>query len=57
MGGMLADPITTLPNQFGRQGPLFLSWLETYPYALPSLLNALFLTITTIMVFLGLEEV
>jgi hypothetical protein len=56
MGGMLADPATTLPDIFGPEGCLGFSFISSYPYALPALLNVLFLTITTYIVFFGLEE-
>jgi hypothetical protein len=56
LGGVLADPATTLPDIFGPDSCLGFSFLQKYPYALPSLLNALFLTITTYIVFFGLEE-
>ena len=56
MGGFLADPANTLPGLFG-QGSIFgFQWLQDYPYALPSLLNALFLAVVTGLVFLFLEE-
>lgn len=57
MGGLLADPATIMPDIFGPEGCLGFTFLEDYPYALPSLLNAFFLTITTYIVFFCLEEV
>lgn len=57
MGGLLADPATIMPDIFGPDGCLGFSFLEEYPYALPSLLNAFFLTVTTYIVFFLLEEV
>lgn len=56
MGGLLADPATIMPDIFGPDGCLGFSFLEEYPYALPSLLNAFFLTVTTYIVFFLLEE-
>ncbi|KAI9054586.1 hypothetical protein LZ554_001739 [Drepanopeziza brunnea f. sp. 'monogermtubi'] len=56
MGGLLVDPATNLPEMFGPGAFLGFSWVQKYPYALPSVLNALFLTITTCIVFFGLEE-
>lgn len=56
LGGLLADPASTLPNVFGPDGCLAFGFIESYPYALPALLNALFLIITTYIVFFGLEE-
>lgn len=57
MGGLLANSAITLPEFFGSEGCFGFSWISNYPYALPSVLNALFLTITTYIVFFGLEEV
>ncbi|KUJ17247.1 MFS general substrate transporter [Mollisia scopiformis] len=56
MGGLLADPAAIMPDIFGPEGCLGFSFLEDYPYALPSFLNAFFLTITTYIVFFFLEE-
>lgn len=52
LGGLLSEPTTAYPETFGG-----ISWLEKYPFALPNLLGALFLTITLAAVFFGLEEV
>jgi hypothetical protein len=57
MGGYLADPVISFPGIFGPEGCFEFPWLRNYPYALPSLLNALFLSITACIVFFGLEEV
>ncbi|KAH7385126.1 major facilitator superfamily domain-containing protein [Cadophora sp. MPI-SDFR-AT-0126] len=56
MGGLLANSAVTLPDIFGPEGCFGFSWIASYPYALPSVLNAVFLTITTYIVFFGLEE-
>ncbi|KAG9242750.1 major facilitator superfamily domain-containing protein [Calycina marina] len=56
MGGLLADPASTLPGIFGTDGCLAFGFIKSYPYALPALLNAFFLTITTCIVFFGLAE-
>lgn len=56
MGGLLADPVANLPVLFGEGGLLHCSWVEDYPYALPTTINAITLTITTLIVFFGLEE-
>lgn len=56
MGGLLADPVTTLPGLFGPEAAFGMSWLQKYPYALPGVLNAIFLTTTAAFVFFGLEE-
>lgn len=57
MGGLLADPAMTLPGLFGDQAAFGFEWLKSYPYALPGILNAVFLATTGVIVFLGLEEV
>ncbi|KAJ8064323.1 hypothetical protein OCU04_006669 [Sclerotinia nivalis] len=56
MGGLLADPAMTLPGLFGDQAAFGFEWLQSYPYALPGILNAVFLVTTGAIVFLGLEE-
>ncbi|KAG4027954.1 hypothetical protein MFRU_025g00210 [Monilinia fructicola] len=56
MGGLLADPATTLPALFGKQAAFGFDWLQSYPYALPGILNAVFLITTGAIVFLTLEE-
>lgn len=56
MGGFLADPATHLPGIFG-QGAIFgFTWIEQYPYALPSLINAFLLATAGWTVFFALEE-
>jgi hypothetical protein len=57
MGGLLSEPSKTLPGIFGPDAIFGMEVLRTYPYALPGILNALFLTIVTLFVFFGLEEV
>ncbi|KAI9148055.1 Major facilitator superfamily multidrug transporter mfsB [Paramyrothecium foliicola] len=56
MGGMLAEPSKTLPSFFGEDAIFGYQWIRDYPFALPSLMNALFLTIATIVIYLFLEE-
>ncbi|KAI0886210.1 MFS general substrate transporter [Annulohypoxylon maeteangense] len=56
MGGLLADTSRSLPNIFGEGAVLGFNWIQKYPYALPSVLNTIALTITTLIVFFGLEE-
>ncbi|KAI1493640.1 major facilitator superfamily domain-containing protein [Biscogniauxia mediterranea] len=56
MGGLLADPATTLPGLFGEGAIWGFKWIETYPYALPSILNAITLTLAGSAVFFALEE-
>lgn len=57
MGGLLADPVLTLPGLFGESAIWGFDWIFKYPYALPSLINTVTLAITGLVVFLGLEEV
>ncbi|KAI0476327.1 major facilitator superfamily domain-containing protein [Xylariaceae sp. FL0804] len=56
MGGLLADPATTLPGLFAEGGIWGWKWIIKYPYALPSILNAITLSITGFTAFLALEE-
>ncbi|KAI1827627.1 major facilitator superfamily domain-containing protein [Xylaria intraflava] len=56
MGGVLADPALTLPGIFGEGGIWGFDWIFKYPFALPSLINTVTLSVTTLIVFLGLEE-
>ena len=56
MGGLLADPTTTLPGLFGPNAAFGMQWLQKYPYALPGVLNAAFLSVTAASVFFSLEE-
>ncbi|KAI1505947.1 major facilitator superfamily domain-containing protein [Biscogniauxia marginata] len=56
MGGLLADPATTLPGLFGEGAVWGFKWIESYPYALPSILNAITLTLAGSAVFFALEE-
>lgn len=57
IGGWLADPVTTLPAWFGEGAALHSAVVEKYPFALPSLVNALFLFAVFLAVLFGLEEV
>ncbi|KND87539.1 putative membrane protein [Tolypocladium ophioglossoides CBS 100239] len=56
MGGVLADPVRTLPGLFGHKAVFGFQWIHDYPYALPSFMNCIFLTVVTTVVFLFLEE-
>ncbi|KAJ3522866.1 hypothetical protein NM208_g12685 [Fusarium decemcellulare] len=56
LGGILADPTKTLPNYFSAGSMFGFQWIQNYPYALPSLLNAFFLGMSTIITILFLEE-
>lgn len=57
MGGYLAEPRKTLPSLFGKDAIFGFEWLDDYPFALPNLMNALFLSVSCMVVFLFLEEV
>jgi hypothetical protein len=61
MGGMLSDPVRSYPALFGPNssfgGEHGVEWLMRYPYALPMLANAIFLTFAAFCVGMGLEEV
>ncbi|PGH09221.1 hypothetical protein AJ79_05750 [Helicocarpus griseus UAMH5409] len=60
MGGFLADPVTSYPRLFGVNstfgGSTGVQWLIKFPYALPMLLNALFMGSCAVLVWLFLEE-
>ncbi|KKY36510.1 putative mfs transporter [Diaporthe ampelina] len=56
IGGWLADPSMTLPGWFGPGAPFHSPMIEAYPFALPSIMNAVFLFVTFLAVFFGLEE-
>jgi len=56
MGGMLADPAVNLPGVFGDGAVFGFQWIRDYPYALPSLMNFMFLSTATAVAFLFLEE-
>lgn len=52
LGGLTSDPVANYPSLFGG-----IAWLEKYPYALPNIISAVFLTSAVLGVFFGLEEV
>lgn len=56
LGGLLADPAAHIPGLFGVGAIFGWEWLRTYPYALPSILNALSLFGTGWLVLFFLEE-
>lgn len=56
IGGWLASPATTLPSWFGPGAPLHSAMIERYPFALPSIVNAVLLFVVFLAVFFGLEE-
>lgn len=57
MGGMLADPEKTFPVVFGSGKLLGFQWVHSYPFALPSLINAMVLAAVGAIAWLFLEEV
>lgn len=56
LGGWLADPAVALPEWFSPGAPFYSSIVETYPFALPSIVNAAALFGVFLAVFFGLEE-
>lgn len=60
LGGLLADPVGSYPGIFGPGGTIGgeegVWWLTRWPYALPNVVNATFLTISAIALILGLDE-
>ncbi|KAF3912391.1 hypothetical protein AA313_de0209151 [Arthrobotrys entomopaga] len=51
LGGLLATPTKSLPWLFGG-----VKWLETFPFALPTIVNAIALSIALILAVGGLRE-
>ncbi|KAK6540559.1 hypothetical protein TWF694_009350 [Orbilia ellipsospora] len=51
LGGLLATPTKSLPWLFGG-----VKWLETYPFALPTMVNAMALSVALILAVGGLRE-
>ncbi|KXL41739.1 hypothetical protein M433DRAFT_51877, partial [Acidomyces richmondensis BFW] len=60
LGGILADPVGSYPGIFGPGGSIGgkdgVTWLMKWPYALPNVVNAVFLTCSAMGVIFGLEE-
>ncbi|QDS72252.1 hypothetical protein FKW77_005906 [Venturia effusa] len=60
LGGVLSDPVTSYPGVFGDNSPIGgktgVWWMKHWPYALPNLVSAIFLTSAATLLFLGLEE-
>ncbi|EFY94668.2 MFS transporter [Metarhizium robertsii ARSEF 23] len=56
LGGLLANPIEIFPQVFGEAAIFESQWIYQNPYALPSIVNALLLTISAIATYLFLEE-
>lgn len=61
LGGSLADPVNSFPSLFGPGSALGgqdgVWWMQRWPYALPNVLSAIFIFMSVIAVFLGLDEV
>lgn len=60
LGGFLAEPITSFPGIFGPGslvgGKDGVAWMRLWPYALPNLFSAFFISISALGVILGLDE-
>lgn len=60
LGGLLADPAGSYPHLFGPGSHLGGSkgvwWMVHWPYALPNLVSAVFITTSALAVLFGLEE-
>lgn len=56
MGGLLAEPHRTLPGIFGEGAILGFRWIRDHPFALPSLVNCVTLSLATVVIYLFLEE-
>lgn len=60
LGGLLADPVGSYPHIFGPGGSIGgekgVWWLTRWPYALPNVVSACFLTGSALGVTFGLEE-
>lgn len=52
LGGIMADPAGSYPNVFGN-----VEFFKRYPYALPNIVSAIFLSMAALGVFFGLAEV
>lgn len=59
-GGLLADPVGSYPGLFGPDstigGKHGVQWMMRYPYALPNLVSAVFLCLSSFAVLFFLEE-
>ncbi|CRG90115.1 putative membrane protein YCR023C [Talaromyces islandicus] len=60
LGGFLADPAGNFPGVFGPGSALGgkdgVWWMQHWPYALPNLVSAVFITMSLAAVFFGLDE-
>lgn len=61
LGGSLADPANSFPQLFGPGSLLGgkdgVWWMQHWPYALPNILSAIFIFMSFLAVFFGLDEV
>ncbi|KAJ6015470.1 hypothetical protein N7540_010061 [Penicillium herquei] len=60
LGGSLADPVHSFPWLFGPGsflgGKSGVWWMEHWPYALPNILSAIFIFVSLLGIFFGLDE-
>ncbi|ETN38897.1 uncharacterized protein HMPREF1541_06939 [Cyphellophora europaea CBS 101466] len=60
LGGFLADPVQSFPSTFGPGSSLGgkdgVSWMKSYPYALPNLVSGIFIFCSALGVIFFLEE-
>ena len=60
LGGLLSDPVNSYPKLFGEDflfgGEKGVWWLRHWPYALPNLMGAVFLSTAATLVILGLKR-
>lgn len=60
IGGLLADPVGSYPGIFGPGGTIGgehgVWWMMKWPYALPNVVNAMFLSTSVLALVFGLEE-
>lgn len=60
LGGLLADPVMSFPRIFGENsifgGQDGVWWMKEWPYALPNIFTAAFMTVSASVVILGMEE-
>lgn len=61
MGGSLADPVHNFPHIFGKGsilgGEEGVWWMQNWPFALPNILSSIFIFMSFLAVFFGLDEV
>ncbi|KAK3401776.1 major facilitator superfamily domain-containing protein [Sordaria brevicollis] len=64
MGGLLAEPVKTMPGLFGPEGVLNWSgseeggvkWMVQYPFALPAVMNALLIGVVAVIAAVFMKE-